>query len=108
MDAAEVELPPITERGLAGQIMDVAWPSYSGNHQTAEFWDAFAAAVTFTLDVIRENGLVIAPKEPTEEMITAGFVPTAAWQNIQGSALTVNREKMRLRYRAMVAAVCPQ
>ena len=48
------------------------------------------------------TGWVIAPLEPTEEMITAGLIPTAAWQNIEGSALTVNREKMRLRYKAMI------
>jgi hypothetical protein len=51
------------------------------------------------------NGYAIVPINPTEEMITAGMVPTAAWQNIQGSALTVNREKMRLRYQAMVKSV---
>ena len=53
------------------------------------------------------GGYVIAPKEPTAEMITAGLIPTAAWQNIQGSALTVNREKMRMRYEAMISALTP-
>ena len=53
---------------------------------------------------LAEAGLVIVPKEPTEEMITAGLIPTAAWQDIRGTQLTVNREKMRLRYMAMVAA----
>lgn len=52
--------------------------------------------------VLEAEGLVIVPREPTDEMITAGLIPTAAWRDIQGSALTVNREKMRLRYRAMI------
>lgn len=48
---------------------------------------------------------VTVPIEPTEKMIDAGLRVTAAWQDIQGSALTINREKMRLRYKAMIAAV---
>jgi hypothetical protein len=51
------------------------------------------------------NGYVIVPSEPTEDMITAGLVPTVSWQDIKGSRLTVNREKMRLRYKAMIEAV---
>ena len=57
------------------------------------------------LNILWEEGYTIVPREPTEEMITAGLVPTAAWQNIEGSALTVNREKMRLRYKAMIASL---
>lgn len=44
------------------------------------------------------------PPQPTERMIDAALQSTAAYLNIAGSALTVNREKMRIRYRAMVAA----
>lgn len=47
---------------------------------------------------------VRAPTEPTFEMIEAGLGATGAWLNIPGSQLTVNREKMRLRYQAMLAA----
>lgn len=46
---ADKELPPITDRGFAGQIMDVAWPHYGGNHQTAEFWNDFGEGVRFAL-----------------------------------------------------------
>lgn len=56
-------------------------------------------------DAAIATGWVIAPLEPTEDMITAGLIPTAAWQNIEGSALTVNREKMRLRYKVMIATL---
>jgi hypothetical protein len=44
------------------------------------------------------------PLEPTEAMIDAGLAATNAWLDIKGSALTVNREKMRRRYIAMVQA----
>lgn len=47
---------------------------------------------------------ISVPLEPTEAMIDAGLSATAAWLGIEGSALTVNREKMKLRYRAMVMA----
>jgi hypothetical protein len=56
------------------------------------------------IDGLDQAGYVIVPKEPTEKMIAAGLIPTAAWQDIKGSALTVNREKMRMRYTAMVKA----
>ena len=46
----------------------------------------------------------IVPTEPTKKMIDAGLGATAAWQDIPGSALTVNREKMRRRYKAMIGA----
>lgn len=44
-----VDLPPITERGLAGQIMDAAWPHFGGEQIGAEFWYAFSAAVEFSI-----------------------------------------------------------
>jgi len=47
---------------------------------------------------------VLVPAEPTDEMVEAGLRSTAAHLNIPGSGLTVAREKMRIRYRAMVAA----
>jgi hypothetical protein len=50
------------------------------------------------------SDLVIVPKEPTEEMIDAALRATAAHLDIKGSQLTVNREKMRIRWRAMIAA----
>lgn len=42
-------LPPITDRGLAGQIMDAAWPEYGGNHQEAQFWYDFGEGVEFAI-----------------------------------------------------------
>ena len=50
----------------------------------------------------REAAELMMPREATDEMIDAALAATATWLDIKGSALTVNREKMRLRYRAMV------
>ena len=50
------------------------------------------------------DDLVTVPKEPTDEMVDAALRATAAHLDIKGSQLTVNREKMRIRWRAMVAA----
>lgn len=44
------------------------------------------------------------PIEPTNEMIDAGLRATASFLDIEGSQLTVNREKMRRRYKAMIDA----
>jgi GNAT superfamily N-acetyltransferase len=57
------------------------------------------------MDGPRKEDLILVPREPTEEMITAGLGATAAWHSLPGSALTVNREKMRRRYKAMIEAV---
>lgn len=50
------------------------------------------------------DGCVMAPREPTDAMVDAGLRATSVWLNIAGSQLTVNREKMKIRYRAMLAA----
>lgn len=50
------------------------------------------------------RGYVCVPIEPTEEMISAGVACMGSWKNIPGSQLTVNREKMRRRYKAMIEA----
>lgn len=59
-----------------------------------EFWE----------DGIPDPNWTVVPTEPTDEMVDAGLRATAAFLDIPGSALTVNREKMRRRFRAMVAA----
>ena len=41
-------------------------------------------------------------RKPTDEMIDAGLAVTASWHDLPGSALTVNKEKMRMRYEAML------
>lgn len=51
-----------------------------------------------------DGGYAIVPAEPTDQMVLAATASTASWQRIAGSALTVNNEKARIRYRAMVAA----
>jgi len=40
-------LPPMTDRGVAGQLMDAAWPHYGGNQQSSEFWCDFGEGVRF-------------------------------------------------------------
>ena len=47
-------------------------------------------------------GWKLVPEEPTDEMINAALLSIAAHLNIPGSKLTVNREKMRIRYKAML------
>ena len=56
----------------------------------------------YLVPALRGLGLAVVPLEPTEVMIEAGLAATGAWLDIPGSALTVNREKMRRRYKAMV------
>lgn len=52
-----------------------------------------------------QGDYVFVPLEPTDEMIAAALAATSMHLDIVGSQLAVNREKMRVRYRAMVAAV---
>lgn len=40
--------------------------------------------------------------EPTDEMVQAAIGSTSAFHDIKGSQLTVNREKVRIRWRAMI------
>lgn len=47
-------------------------------------------------------GYAIVPKEPNDEMVDAALRSTAVHLDIPGSQLTVNREKMRVRWRAML------
>ena len=63
-------------------------------------WDACCAI----LSEISAAGLRIVPVRADAKMVDAGLAATAAWKGIAGSALTVNEEKMRLRYAAAVAA----
>lgn len=48
---------------------------------------------------------ILMPREPSDDLLDAALRATAVWLDIKGSALTVNREKMRARYKAMVAVV---
>jgi hypothetical protein len=51
------------------------------------------------------KGWKLVPIEPTDEMLKAGWLVTTVWLKISGTQMTVNKEKMRLRYKAMVDAV---
>jgi hypothetical protein len=63
------------------------------------------AARTDRPDSVNDSLLCkIVPKEPTDGMIDAGLAVMAAWHDLPGSAATVNREKMRRRWIAMVEA----
>lgn len=60
-----------------------------------KYWEAHKDVAKVVIEVMRE---------PSEEMISGGLIPTAMWRDIKGSALTVNRAKMKLRYEAMIDA----
>lgn len=55
-------IPALTERGQVGQVLDLAWPVFGGNHQTAEFWHDFSDAVRFALGVLPS----ISPPPPAQ------------------------------------------
>lgn len=42
------------------------------------------------------------PRELSDRQAAAALTATASWLDVKGSALTVNREKMKARYRALV------
>ena len=42
--------------------------------------------------------------EPTAEMVDAGVLSTGAHWNLSGSKMTEKREKMRIRFAAMIDA----
>ena len=45
---------------------------------------------------------IAMPRELTDRQADAALAATATWLDVKGSALTVNREKMKARYRALV------
>lgn len=57
-----LELPPEAGRGLAGQVMDAAWPEFGGNNAPADFWHAFALAVRFTIEATKPPGSGMNPE----------------------------------------------
>lgn len=70
----------------------------------AECHNSLHARIAALEAQVASDAFVLVPREATEEMIEAGRAVTATWRNIQGSGLTIAREKMRLRYAAMIAA----
>jgi hypothetical protein len=46
----------------------------------------------------------LVPIEPTEKMLESARLVMASWYDIPGSGLTVAREKMKMRYQAMLKA----
>lgn len=58
--------------------------------------DAVARAA---LDAIREAGYVVVPHDISNEACDAALRATGSWLDIKGSGLTINREKMRRRWR---------
>jgi hypothetical protein len=62
------ELPPITERGIQGQLMDAAWPHYGGDMQTAEFWCDFGEGIRFAAHFLAPATLQSAIAEKDAEI----------------------------------------
>lgn len=50
----------------------------------------------------------LMPVELSDEQSDAALRATASWLDVKGSQLTVNREKMKARYRALVKFVNEQ
>ncbi len=48
---------------------------------------------------------VVMPRELTDEQADAALRATAIYLEVKGSQLTVNREKMKARYKALVKFV---
>lgn len=48
------------------------------------------------------------PLELTDEQADAALRATAVWIDVKGSQLTVNREKMKARYRSLVKFIQAQ
>lgn len=74
-----------------------------GNTDLIKYMDYLPHAKA-ALDAALGDTHVIVPRDPTEVMVDKGLASTAVWHEIKGSQLTVNIEKMRIRYRAMIAA----
>jgi hypothetical protein len=55
------------------------------------------------LIAIDQSGYQIVPKEPTIEMLEGARFSMMTWHDIQGSQLTINDEKAKIRYKAMLA-----
>ena len=56
------------------------------------------------MNIVHDATFTVVPAEPTDAMIDAGLQATNAYLTLPGSQMTQNREKMRLRYKAMLAA----
>lgn len=54
--------------------------------------------------LIHAKAIIEAMREPTDDMIQAGLNSTNTRLNIEGSAITVNLAKMKIRYQAMMQA----
>lgn len=89
---------PVTNKMITAAIsaaQNACWSDHSGRDQMRL---ALLAALRHL-----PYGWQIVPKEPTKEMVEAGLQTTAAWRDFSGSAITVNRKKMTVRYKAMIA-----
>ena len=81
-------------------------------HSSGEFINALSALITLAQPIVDGTNVVV-PREPTPEMIAAALASTAYHHNFEAqpnakeggmSRLNVNREKMKVRYRAMIKA----
>ena len=58
-----VDIPPMTDRGPAGQVADAAWPIAGGNHQPYEFWHAVNFGILLTLKMFPASPIPTPPSE---------------------------------------------
>ena len=55
-------------------------------------------------ELLALRAVAAIPREPTEAMVDAAHHSTSGYLNLPGSQMTVNREKHRIRWRAMYDA----
>ena len=98
-------------KGIYGKIWDYisSWESNWANSSfNRGYKDIVFAQARAALQAIEDAGFVVVPKEPSDEMIAGALASTAYHHNFEAqlgesmSKLNVNREKIKIRYRAML------
>lgn len=82
----------------AKRIMDAAWPEYGGNHQTAEFWEAFTEGVTFAL---------AAGPETAGKYVAPGYIPMPTNADEAKAMWLIGERWIRDRAPELIAASPP-
>lgn len=82
------------------EVMPLERTGFSGPNDTRDTPPGLAPATPG-----RADDWQLVPMDPTDDLADAGLRATAAHLDIKGSALTVNREKMRVRWRAILKAL---
>jgi hypothetical protein len=90
-------MTPMEKAVFAGRTTQIKAGAFLRDDEWLEFLTAALAA-------LEAEGWVLVPVEPTDEMVAKAISSTSSHLDLPGSKLMVNREKARIRYRAMIAA----